>query len=93
VAAIERLIGRNIPLMERPAERPTAASSRAPQDAERSKRDRKTPPRLEHVLAAVTRLDDVRARRAERPRREPEKVTAGGGHLPAFLLRPARAKA
>src|SRR5215831_790988 len=30
VHAIERLIGRNIPLMERPAERPTAASSRAP---------------------------------------------------------------
>src|SRR6516225_5092768 len=48
VAAIERLIGRNIPLMERPAERPMAVSSRAPHDAERSTRDRKTPPRLEH---------------------------------------------
>src|SRR5437868_6804761 len=64
VAAIERLIGQNIPWMEQPADRAPAAISRADQgpghskrDVGRSKYDRKAP-RLEHVLAAVTRLDD-----------------------------------
>jgi superfamily II DNA/RNA helicase len=91
VAAIERLIGRNIPFMEKLAHAPKPTSSRGHQGSEGGKRDYKTPPRLEHVLAPVSRLDEARARRAERPRSGAER-TAAAGHLPAFLLRPTRPK-
>ncbi|HEY7298837.1 MAG TPA: DEAD/DEAH box helicase [Xanthobacteraceae bacterium] len=97
LAAIERLIGQSIPWMEGREERATAAAPRRPNGSPRGKRDHKVtrdhkapPPRLEHVLAPVARLEDVRARRAERSGLE---NTVGGGHLPAFLLRPARVKA
>jgi superfamily II DNA/RNA helicase len=98
LAAIERLINQSIPWMEKREDRVTAAAPRRLNGSQRAKRDQKpardhkAPPRLEHVLAPVARLEDARARRAERPRSGLEN-TAAGGHLPAFLLRPARVKA
>jgi superfamily II DNA/RNA helicase len=98
LAAIERLIGQSIPWIEKREDRATAATPRRLNGSQRAKRDQKpvrdhkAPPRLEHVLAPVARLEDARAWRAERPRSGPGN-TAAGGHLPAFLLRPARVKA
>jgi superfamily II DNA/RNA helicase len=48
------------------------------------------PARRDGAAAPVTRLDQVRPRRVGKPAHADE---GGGGHLPAFLLRPVRAKA
>ena len=97
VGAIEKLIGQKIPWMGEPPqasenvetsehrrERPGRGQRRAHQD-ERSARRERTP-------APVTRLDEVRPRRAAKaaPRTTPGD---DNGHLPAFLLRPWRVKA
>jgi len=97
VGAIEKLIGQKIPWMGEPPqasenvetsehrrERPGRGQRRAHQD-ERSATRERTP-------APVTRLDEVRPRRAAKaaPRTTPGD---DNGHLPAFLLRPWRVKA
>ena len=97
VGAIEKLIGQKIPWMGEPPqasenvetsehrrERPGRGQRRAHQD-ERSARRERTP-------APVTRLDEMRPRRAAKaaPRTTPGD---DNGHLPAFLLRPWRVKA
>jgi superfamily II DNA/RNA helicase len=98
LAAIERLIGQSIPWMNKGEDHTKAAAPHRVNGSQRGKRDQKAPrdhkapPRLEHVLAPVARIEDARARRAERPRSGLEQ-TVSGGHLPAFLLRPARVKA
>ena len=48
------------------------------------------PARRENAPAPVTRIDQVRPRRASKPAHADEGT---GGHLPAFLLRPVRVKA
>jgi superfamily II DNA/RNA helicase len=48
------------------------------------------PARPDNAPAPLTRLDQVRPRRAGKPAHADE---GAGGHLPAFLLRPVRAKA
>src|SRR5437660_5105835 len=50
----------------------------------------KRPARRDSVPAPVTRLDEVRPRRAAKPAHADDSA---GGHLPAFLLRPVRVKA
>ena len=97
VGAIEKLIGQKIPWMGEPPqasenvetsehrkERPGRGQRRAHQHEHSARRER-TP-------APVTRLDEVRPRRAAKaaPRATPGD---DNGHLPAFLLRPWRVKA
>ena len=97
VGAIEKLIGQKIPWMGEPPqasenvetsehrkERPGRGQRRAHQHEHSARRER-TP-------APVTRLDEVRPRRAAKaaPRTTPGD---DNGHLPAFLLRPGRVKA
>ena len=55
-------------------------------------RCREHPARGERTSAPVTRLDEARPRRSEKPAPRPAQAD-DGGHLPAFLLRPVRAKA
>jgi superfamily II DNA/RNA helicase len=70
----------------------------APRKGEHHKREhprhreheRERPGRRDSVSAPVTRLDEVRPHRAGKPAHADE---GAGGHLPAFLLRPFRAKA
>jgi superfamily II DNA/RNA helicase len=51
-------------------------------------------PRLEQMPAPVARLEDARPRRAVTPAvKTPHADDGVDGHLPAFLLRPVRAKA
>ena len=63
----------------------------------RNQRNRKSssPTRRDHaptpVAAPVTRIDDARPRREHKP--APPVDDGDGSHLPAFLLRPFRAKA
>ena len=97
VGAIEKLIGQKIPWMGEPPqasenvetsehrkERPGRGQRRARQHEHSARRER-TP-------APVTRLDEVRPRRAVKAA---SRTTPGddNGHLPAFLLRPGRVKA
>ena len=97
VGAIEKLIGQKIPWMGEPPqasenvetsehrkERPGRGQRRAHQHEHSARRER-TP-------APVTRLDEVRPRRAVKAA---SRTTPGddNGHLPAFLLRPGRVKA
>jgi superfamily II DNA/RNA helicase len=91
VAAIEKLIGQTIGWMSEP---PAAAADPGPaRSAHRNGRaNGRNPPRhRERPPAPVTRLDEVRPRRAAPSARQPDQ--AAGGHLPAFLLRPVRIKA
>jgi hypothetical protein len=53
---------------------------------------REQPARLERASAPVARLDEVRPRRQGKPAPRPAHAE-DDGHLPAFLLRPVRAKA
>ena len=53
-------------------------------------REHARPARRDNAPAPVTRLDQVRPRRADKPAHADESA---GGHLPAFLLRPFRVKA
>jgi superfamily II DNA/RNA helicase len=93
VALIEKLIGQSI-AWAGPPPRPEVAGQPARygearrhnghRGGRRERQDRKPAP--------VTRLDEARPRPAPppRPRAAPD---TGGGHLPAFLLRPVRSKA
>jgi superfamily II DNA/RNA helicase len=89
VAAIEKLIGQTIAWSDEPAQ--VAASEREkPRERTHGRRQPSRQPQ-ERTPAPVAHLDEVRTRRtSEKPPRasEPDQT-----HLPAFLLRPVRAKA
>src|SRR3984893_13763532 len=87
VAAIEKLIGQTIPWMGEPPR--TAAGERTPASEPRHRPARRSQPPGGRAPAAVAHLDEVRPRRAPKP----APAVDEGGHLPAFLLRPVRAKA
>jgi superfamily II DNA/RNA helicase len=94
VATIEALIGQSIPWMDGPPQAEPRQPSTSRRGDRREKRERHEPPQLgkeprkKANPAPVTRLDDVRPRR---PRPAPHAESTD--HLPAFLLRPVRAKA
>src|SRR5262249_13111278 len=88
VAAIEQLIGQTIPWLSEPSR--AAAGERPPASEPRHRRPPRLPqPRLDSAPAAVTHTDEMRPRRAAKPVPAVDK----DGHLPAFLVRPVRAKA
>jgi superfamily II DNA/RNA helicase len=109
VAAIEKLIGQDIPWMgEPPAASDTAAPSEGRHESRSGGRHGRgaprreqspTSPRREQPRASVTRIDEARPRpgrkpaERERPRPEPAQSDDALSHLPAFLLRPVRVKA
>jgi superfamily II DNA/RNA helicase len=91
VAAIEKLIGQSIPVMETPPGAPAAPQQNRTAEPPRGRHHpRRTGP--------ITRIDDARSRRAPvpppRPRGEPlprpRSEDADTSHLPAFLLRPVK---
>jgi superfamily II DNA/RNA helicase len=94
IGAIEKLIGQSIPWMVQPARSKEAGSPKNSHDSRvhaQGKHGRQS--RREHGPAPVARLDDVRP---QRPQRRQAAASDGGfatGHMPAFLLRPARLKA
>jgi superfamily II DNA/RNA helicase len=86
VAAIEKLIGQSIAWMSEPPRAEEAPTRPEPRRNEgKGRRADARPPRP--TAAPVTRLADARSRRAPAPNTEEP------AHLPAFLLRPVRAKA
>jgi superfamily II DNA/RNA helicase len=86
VAAIEKLIGQSIAWMSEPPRAEEAPTRPEPRRNEgKGRRADARPPRP--TAAPVTRLADARSRRAPAPN------TEESAHLPAFLLRPVRAKA
>src|SRR6266487_4160998 len=96
VAAIEKLIGQKIASMAGPvrgaeAEQPRAEPVRAFEKPRAARAEVRAAPaprhRRPHAPAKVTRLDEAR------PPRPQHRAETDGGHLPAFLLRPIRAKA
>jgi superfamily II DNA/RNA helicase len=96
VGAIEQLIGQSIPWMggEPQAsshERAEASEHRKGEHGRRGQRHER-PARHESKPAPVTRLDAVRPRHPRKPAHHAAHAD-DGGHLPAFLLRPVRAKA
>jgi superfamily II DNA/RNA helicase len=92
VAAIEKLIGQKIPPMPQPLRGGEENQSRA-EPVRAFEQRRPEPPagasrhRRQRPAAKVTRLDEAR------PARAPHRSAPDTGHLPAFLLRPTRAKA
>jgi superfamily II DNA/RNA helicase len=108
VAAIEKLIGQTIPWMDgapgagSPEERANADLPRKESGRSRHGRGggRQQRPHRENAPAPVAHLDEVRPRFAGKSAAKPTSRPApqpaeerGGGHLPAFLLRPVRVKA
>jgi superfamily II DNA/RNA helicase len=96
VAAIEKLIGQQIPWMGEPAGAATdpQPAASAPRQSERHpRRERQHGHRqANRPPASASRLDDGRPRRAPQP--APSRSDDGDvSHLPAFLLRPVPAKA
>jgi superfamily II DNA/RNA helicase len=96
VAAIEKLIGRPIPYMDKAMDKAPAASA-APQHTptQRGRHDgdrRPQRPATTPASAPVARIDDARPRRAPPPVR-PRQDDSDASHLPAFLLRPVTLKA
>jgi superfamily II DNA/RNA helicase len=99
VAAIEKLIGRPIPYMDKAMDKAPAASA-APQHApaqhapaQRGRHDGdRRPQRPTPASAPVARIDDARPRRAPPPV-HPRQDDPDASHLPAFLLRPVTVKA
>ena len=96
VAAIEKLIGQKIASMAGPvrgaeAEPPRAEPVRAFEKPRAARAEARAAPaprhRRPHAPAKVTRLDEAR------PPRPQHRAETDGSHLPAFLLRPIRAKA
>ncbi len=102
VAAIETLIGRTIPYMDAPAggasETETPAQTARPNGGrrhdERPARGRRGrgPARepQQRPAASVTRIEEVRTRRAPQPPARSRNDDGDAAHLPAFLLRPVR---
>src|SRR5207247_1191223 len=87
VAAIERLIGKMIPWMgEQAAVIADAGTPPLLHRKEARQRHARGPKRREGASVAV--LEQARPRRLHEP-----AASDDGGHLPAFLLRPVRAKA
>jgi superfamily II DNA/RNA helicase len=97
LAAIEKLIGQTIPRMGEAAPVTEAAvqpGAGAPRSSRNGRSARQTPQKRPE--ASVTRFDEARSRRERgkgehapaKAREEPARP-----HLPAFLLRPVRAKA
>src|SRR5438105_298351 len=87
VAAIERLIGKTIPWMgEQPEGIADEGPAPRPHRKHAERRNGRGPKRSDTASVAV--LEDARSRRSHKP-----APAAEGGHLPAFLLRPVRAKA
>ena len=108
IAAIEKLIGQPIawmngtpaPAADAPAPADDEPRRRQPRSAGHQRPARPAPPRRES--GSVARLDEARqvkkaaapAKPVVRPSREPSVADDdSGSHLPAFLLRPFRAKA
>ena len=102
VAAIEKLIGQSIPWMGQAPQASERSETGEPHDGEQHKGEQRSggrrghrrehPTRGERASAPVTRLDEARPRRPGKPAPRPAQAD-DGGHLPAFLLRPVRAKA
>jgi superfamily II DNA/RNA helicase len=108
VAAIEKLIGQQIPWMQ---QAPGAASApqQAPKESTREstrdskpesprepRRGRSNGQRRSQRPAPVARIEEARSRRGPQPAPAPMPAHADEGdasHLPAFLLRPVRQKA
>jgi superfamily II DNA/RNA helicase len=87
VAAIEKLIGKTIPWMDGQAAITSGdGATPRPHRKHAPRRHARGPNRREDATVAV--LEDARPRRSHKPAPSHE-----GGHLPAFLLRPVRAKA
>jgi len=90
VAAIEKLIGQSIPYMGAPPRPPSQGEQ--PPSSHRERRNgqrrhsREQAPRRDQ--AAPRRNEENRSRRISKASAQPDS-----GHLPAFLLRPVRAKA
>jgi superfamily II DNA/RNA helicase len=106
VAAIEKLIGQKIAAMPRSAGAAEESRAEPVRAFEKPRHPRgearaSSPPRHRHphapakaAPAKVTRLDEARPARAEaKPARPQHRAETDGAHLPAFLLRPIRAKA
>jgi superfamily II DNA/RNA helicase len=102
VAAIEKLIGQNIPWMGQAPQASEHSETGERVEGEQHKGEqrrggrrghrREHPARREHASAPVTLLDEARPRQPGKPAPRPAHAE-DGGHLPAFLLRPVRAKA
>jgi superfamily II DNA/RNA helicase len=90
LSAIERLIGQSIPWAGESPRREQAAPAAEPRGRGRKPAKQKPAQRSEQVPAPVTRLDQVRRRPPHASRHDDRGNDA---HLPAFLLRPVRAKA
>jgi superfamily II DNA/RNA helicase len=91
VAAIEKLTGQTIAWSGSPAEAPREAAGESRSHApRRSREERRERPQREPRAAKP-----AAAGNAPRPdhRRRPQVDDSGGGHLPAFLLRPVPLKA
>jgi superfamily II DNA/RNA helicase len=96
VGAIEKLTGQTIPWAEQPSASATAAAPeprREESEHRRHQRGRNATQRpAERSPAPIASLEERRPRRQPEPvRQQPEEDDAS--HLPAFLLRPVRAKA
>jgi len=91
VTAIEKLIGQPIPW----ADGATAAAAAAERPASRRDARHYGAPRAgrERKPAPVTRIDEARPHRSRAPDRKVTEESPQSPHLPAFLLRPIRAKA
>jgi superfamily II DNA/RNA helicase len=97
VSAIEKLIGQPIPWGSEP---PAASLDERPANGER-RGESKSRRERERAPAPVTRIDDARPHRRParkpaaqaRPARRDRHDEPDVSHLPAFLLRPIRAKA
>ena len=84
VAAIEKLIGQSIPVMEKLAGAPAAPQQH---------RIAAEPPRGRHHprrTGTMARVDDARSRRAPVSPQRARNEDADTSHLPAFLLRPVK---
>jgi superfamily II DNA/RNA helicase len=94
LAAIEKLIGQSIPWMNAPA-LPAAEAAEPPRvrrDGNTEARGRK-PQNRRGPTPPVARLDDAREERTAQQRPPQRAERQPESHLPAFLLRPVRAKA
>ena len=96
VAAIEKLIGREIPYMEPPSgtalpERPPAQKSDEPNQRAHRGRPNGNRHARRPEAASVTRIDQARSRR--NPPAHALSDEGDTSHLPAFLLRPVPLKA
>jgi superfamily II DNA/RNA helicase len=83
VAAIERLIGQSIPVMEK---LPGTAAAPQHRIAAEQPRGRHHPRRT----GSMSRIEDARPRRAPVSPPRPRGEEAATSHLPAFLLRPVK---